>query len=514
MQYRSSFALVAKVRRWWWVVAVLLIGSGMIIGRPATVAAHPLGNFTVNRYSRLLVSPGHLAVQYVLDMAEIPAFQERMRIDADQDGTISTHEQQTYLLAQTEALRQNLRLLADGQPITLHTDSTHLEFPTGQGGLLTLRLSARFVADLPTATYEAQLSYADGNYGSRLGWSEIVVQAADGSTLLASSVPSQDISQELRAYPTDLLQNPLTVSQAEFRVAPGVAGAGPLAQQQMAVQAAPAAAPAADQFAALITRPVDTPLAVVLVLLVAFGLGALHALSPGHGKTIVAAYLVGSRSSTWHALLLGLTTTATHTAGVFALGLITLGVSTWVLPEQLYPFLSLVSGLLVVLLGITLLRLRSAALHHPHDHSHDHPHDHSHHHPFGLHHHHHHDHHHHHHTLPGEGGPTTVRSLLLLGISGGLLPCPSALVVLLSAIALGRVGFGLLLVVAFSLGLASVLTAIGLLLVHARRWFTALPVQRHKHVLKLLPIGSAAIVTLLGVGMVVQALSQAGLLRL
>jgi ABC-type nickel/cobalt efflux system permease component RcnA len=305
--------------------------------------------------------------------------------------------------------------------------------------------------------------------------------------------------------------------------------------------------------------------------------GAMHAMSPGHGKTIVGAYLVGAHATPQHAIFLGLTTTITHTAGVFALGLGTLFFSQYVLPERLYPWLSFISGLIVVDIGLRQLmhRLRQKRVapkatleHHSNDHSHnqpvaatghaaahihahaDHEHDHVDHHESAHSHggahvhahptdHHHarphshddaddrthlhkHDHPHthdhgdghvHSHVTPGsDGEPVTWRSLLALGISGGMVPCPSALVMLLSAIALGRVGFGLLMVLVFSLGLAGTLTALGLMLVSARHLFERMPAQ--VRFARLLPALSALVITLLGVGISTQAMMQIGLLKL
>jgi ABC-type nickel/cobalt efflux system permease component RcnA len=285
----------------------------------------------------------------------------------------------------------------------------------------------------------------------------------------------------------------------------------------------------------------------------------MHAMSPGHGKTIVGAYLVGAHATPQHAVFLGLTTTITHTAGVFALGLGTLFFSQYVLPERLYPWLSFISGLIVVDIGLRQLisRLRQnriasqAARSHQHDdHSHSHTHEpsqthavahvhaqtapHTHSHAEQTHNHHDHSHdrhdhsqpHKHHqlqthdhgdghvhsHVTPGsDGAPVTWRSLLALGISGGMVPCPSALVMLLSAIALGRVGFGLLMVLVFSLGLAGTLTALGLTLVSARHLFERLPTQ--VRLTRLLPAVSALVITLLGVGISTQAVMQIGLLK-
>ncbi len=289
--------------------------------------------------------------------------------------------------------------------------------------------------------------------------------------------------------------------------------------------------------------------------------GAMHAMSPGHGKTIVGAYLVGAHATPQHAVFLGLTTTITHTAGVFALGLGTLLFSQYGLPERLYPWLSFISGLIVVDIGLRQLisRLRQnrvaakAARSHQHDdHSHSHTHEpsehthavahvhaqaapHTHTHAEQRHNHHDHSHdrtdhsqpHEHHqlhphdhgdghvhsHVTPGsDGAPVTWRSLLALGVSGGMVPCPSALVMLLSAIALGRVGFGLLMVLVFSLGLAGTLTALGLMLVSARHLFERMPTQ--VRLVRLLPAVSALVMTLLGVGISTQAIMQIGLLKL
>ena len=251
-----------------------------------------------------------------------------------------------------------------------------------------------------------------------------------------------------------------------------------------------------------------------ITLLTAFGLGAAHALTPGHGKTVVGAYLVGSRGTAKHAVFLGLTTTITHTAGVFLFGLIVLFASQFILPEQLYPWLGVTSGLLVVWIGLSLVYGRWRAMHQPaHHHQHDHHHDHN--------HDHHHDHDHtvgyhthfgigHTHTHP-HNEDITWRSLLALGISGGLIPCPSALVVLLSAIALGRVALGLALITVFSLGLASVLTGIGLVLVYAGKLFQRLPGDNGRFI-QAIPVLSALFITLVGIGITFRAFLEIGLI--
>ena len=291
---------------------------------------------------------------------------------------------------------------------------------------------------------------------------------------------------------------------------------------------------------------------IVATLLAAMVWGAGHALTPGHGKAIVGAYLIGARSTPWHAVYLGLTVTLTHTLGVFALGLIALFASQYVLPEQLYPWLGAVSGLIVVGMGLYMLGQRLGMLvpgrsdphshpHHDHGHSHhadhhheghdhdphagnhhhahSHPHDdhdgNGHHHAHDHHDHDHHDHSHSHghghsHLPPGaDGSPVTWRSLLLLGVSGGLLPCPSALVLLLAAVSMNRAGFGMALVVAFSFGLAAVLTVVGLLFVKGSAVVQRVP--RFTVWQRYLPVASALVITVLGIVLMAEAAMSLGL---
>jgi ABC-type nickel/cobalt efflux system permease component RcnA len=288
------------------------------------------------------------------------------------------------------------------------------------------------------------------------------VQVRPGAgTAVRTSAPATDPTGGLRRYPQDLLASPSDVRDANFTVRPGdgtvAAGAG---------RTASGAASSEDGFAGLLAG--DGVL--VLLLLAAFGWGALHALSPGHGKAMVAAYLVGTRGSTRDAVILGATVTVTHTAGVIGLGVVALGLSAWVLPEQLYPWLTLASGVMVVSVGIAVLRRRVRR----------------------------HDHHHHHHEHR--------RSLLAMGASAGLIPCPSALVVLLGAVAQHRIGLGLVLIVAFSAGLAATLTGIGIAVVHAGKVLARLPVPGR--VVAALPALSAALIVVVGIALTAQAVPQ------
>ncbi|MGD1898257.1 MAG: nickel/cobalt transporter [Phormidesmis sp.] len=263
----------------------------------------------------------------------------------------------------------------------------------------------------------------------------------------------------------------------------------------------------------------------LLSLAGAFLWGALHSMSPGHGKTLVAAYLIGERATPLHAVFLAMTTTITHTLGVFALGFITLFAARYILPEQLYPWLSLVSGSMVVVIGLNLLWQRwrrsqnlakASAIHSHHHHDDDHHHEHGHHHEHN--HHHEHGHHHSHgehshnnHThshLPAAAGEAvTWRKLLLLGLSAGLVPCPAALVLLLGAIAIGNPFSGLVLVLVFSLGLSVVLTALGLILVYAKQMFKQLPAPK-RAIVEWLPTASACGIVVIGTGIFARSLMQ------
>ncbi|GIW07727.1 MAG: hypothetical protein KatS3mg060_2532 [Dehalococcoidia bacterium] len=508
---------------------------------PNAGAAHPLGNFTVNRLSIVTLHPDSIDVHYVLDMAEIPALQEKLAMDRDRDGVLSDDESATARRRLTEQISQNLRLTIDGQPVRLAARRAALSYPPGQGGLMTLRLEIDFAGDYRPTGRPMRGQLVDTNFADRLGYVDVLVRAEEGVGLLETTASLDDPTDRLTVYSDDALSSPRAVREASFLFQVGT----PSLITPILTPVRETVGAAQDAFAALIAEETITPAFVALALLLAMGLGALHALGPGHGKTVVAAYLVGSRGTAAHALFLGATVTITHTLGVFALGFVTLFLSSFILPERLFPWLELISGLLVVAIGVTLFRERlqqafprllrrpalpahdHAELHAlgiPHDHQHDHTHDHDHGHAHGHDHHHDHDHDHgglvhshggttHSHLPPGaDGSRVTWRSLLALGISGGLLPCPSALVVMLSAIALGRVAFGIILIVFFSIGLAGVLTGIGLALVYAGRLFAKLPTAAPLSTLRVLPVVSAAAIVVLGLAITLSALGNTRIL--
>ena len=434
----------ARVARLSLIAAVFVVLSAA----PAALA-HPLGNFSVNHLSTVSISSDRVEVRYVLDQAEIPTVQERGLARGD------------VFQRKLAEIERGLALTVDGRQVDLRpVGRPRLTFPAGAGGLATTRLELTLNAAV-RAPHRIELR--DETFSGRVGW-KAIVSAPGRGTAVRTATPSGDPTGGLRRYPRDLLASPADRREASFSVRPG---RGSLIAPGGGGTGAEGGARAEDGFAGLFADAASGQGVLLLLLAAAFGWGALHALSPGHGKAMVAAYLIGTRGTRRDAVLLGATVTVTHTIGVFALGLVTLGLSQYVLPEDLYPWLTLVSGLMVVVIGAGVLRSRLRRTH-PHSHPHSHDHDHAH----------------------------THRGVLSMGAAAGLIPCPSALVVLLAAIAQHEVALGMLLIVAFSLGLAGTLTALGLAVVHARRFVP--PHIAASRLAALMPAASALLVIAVG----------------
>jgi nickel/cobalt transporter (NicO) family protein len=445
------------------------VAALVVLVTPGTASAHPLGNFTVNGYAGIEIAGSEIYLRYALDLAEIPTYQLGGKVR--EPGFANR-------------LGRQLELTLDGRRAALAVVERRVSSRPGAGGLRTLRLDIVYRG----FGEGRELVFMDKAFPGRIGWREVTVAARDGARVLKTSAPATSESSVLRAYPKDLLRSPLDVSSATATFERGdVAGAPPV------LTTAPAPKHTGGGFEALIEQG-DLSVGVLLLsFLVAAFWGAAHALTPGHGKALVAAYLVGTRGTPRHAFMLGGTVTIAHTAGVFALGFVTLALSQFILPEQLYPWLTLVSGLLVVAVGASVLRQRLRARGGGNEHGH-----------------HHHDHHEHddgagHHH---DDDRLTSRGILGAGVAAGLLPCPSALVVLLSAMALHRVGLGLALIVAFSVGLATTITAIGLVAVLAQRTFGRLSLSGR--IVRALPAVSAALI--LAVGVVITARAIPGVI--
>jgi len=453
--------------------------------------AHPMGNFSVNHYSRLHFRQSGVDLTYVLDLAEIPTFQ------------LGTGWQAKEWVA-------NLALEQNGAKIPWQIRSVSSKTTDGAGGMPILRV----VISADASLTPGKVSYSDLNFPGRAGWKEIVIDHQPDAVLHSASQGATDISKALTVYPTDPSITPpqdlsATVDWSPKPLAPATAivqPAPPRAEKSLgAADTSVRATPATTSFAG---QQPSAPGSVVrgdflsrmlqkrnlgwrlmpLCVVAAFGLGCMHAMSPGHGKTIVAAYLVGSRGTLKHAGLLGLVVTFTHTFTVFLLGLGVLFFQQYVVPEKIIPVLGAVSGLSIVAVGLSLLYRRAQALisgghHHHHSHSHGAGFTHTH---GGS---------THSHTIEGE---ITPGNLIALGVGGGLVPCPSALILMLSAIALGRPGFGLVLLIGFSSGLAMVLMGIGAMALYARHLLPDGHKASQHPAFRLIPVFSSVVVIVLG----------------
>jgi nickel/cobalt transporter (NicO) family protein len=468
-------------------IAALLALLGVAALAPATASAHPLGNFTTNQLVTVSIDERQVNLGVVLDLAEIPTFQLVERYDADGDGAISGAERAPLQAELEREVERGLGVEAAGMPVSLRReDAASLSFPPGQAGLSLTRLELAYVAPLPAGADGVEV--ANEAFADRTGWRAIQVLPGEG-TDVRSSVPATDPTEGLRVYPKDLLQSPADDRSASFDVGPG---SGTVSAPDGISGGEVSEDHGAGGFAGLLTGGDTHGLLILLLLGAAFGWGALHALSPGHGKAMVAGYLAGSRGKPRHAVALGLTVTATHTVSVFALGLITLAASQYILPEDLYPWLGIVSGLLVVAIGVSVMRSRYRRWRELRDGHSDH-------------HHHSHDH--------DDDAPIRTRELLGLGVSGGLVPCPSALVVLVAAISQHRIGLGMVLILAFSVGLAATVTGVGLVTIWGKRLVARLrPEQRlfGGRLSGALPAISASVIVLVGLLITYRAIPTLG----
>ncbi len=524
---------------------LIVLAAAAALLAPAAASAHPLGNFTINLYSGISVVPHEVHVHYAVDMAEIPTYQEtQQRIDANGDGTATETEQQAWATRTAPQLLSQVHLSVGGVPVKLSVDSARMYFHPGQGGLNVLRLDAEFSGSAPTT---GSVHYVDDNYRDHIGWREITALGADGEAVRNSSVPVSSVSDELRAYPANLLQSPRHVTDATFSFAPGESNVVATGSVDSS-----GARPGVigGSFAALVDRSGLSAWVIVFSLLLAIGFGALHAILPGHGKTLMAAYLVGAGGRIRHAVSVGVAVSLMHTVSVIALGLVVLyAESVFPRPEDVYPWLGLVSGIVVIALGTGLFVVRyrarrrgaapfstAVADHHGgHDHGHGHDHDHD-------------DHDqalerelvavsgsnagsnsgsaprlnglavstsateepHTHggrtHVHPVPDGPVLSRKgLTALALAGGILPSPTAVIVLVAGVAIHRVPFALGLIVAFSVGLAAALIIVGVAALSARDLVSR---KMSSRVGQILPLLSALAIAGVGAFLLIRSISQ------
>jgi nickel/cobalt exporter len=564
----------------------VVVGAVLLLLLSAAAAsAHPLGNFTVNSFTALRVQPDQILVDHVTDRAEIPTQQLTFADDPISQSSSAT-QQQSWSIRDCKRVVENLSLVLDGRKLGLRVDSAALRFPPGAGGLPTSRLTCRLISSNLTLHKGSTIAYQDHSADGRVGWHEITA-LGDKATLASSDVPATSRSRALTAYPKDLLSSPLAVKAAQLVASPGgAAAADPLAgtdkpagkEQSRGVDGLTKA------FTDLVGRHQLSVGIGVLAILLALILGAFHAFAPGHGKTVMAAYLVADRGNLRQVTLIGLAVTAAHTLGVLILGLLLSSFATFA-PEKVYPWLGVASGLLLLSIGISLVRAawqrRSLwagpppasdhdhedehERHHEHEHGHEHePAGHTHHHPNehrhlhetpGLQtvslHEHEHEHQHassvavsdhrldvgvgvgvgvavavaaeieligladerpverlvhshggrtHSHAPINPDQPIRLRNVISMGLAGGLVPSPSALVVLVGAIALHRAWFGVILVVFYGAGMALTLVGIGLVLSRLRgRFMSRLTAgSRFGRAFTILPFGTASLICIIG----------------
>jgi ABC-type nickel/cobalt efflux system permease component RcnA len=546
---------------------VVLLGTTALALLPAGAAsAHPLGNFTINTADRLVVTEQGVEVTHVVDLAEIPSValrQARAGADTDGDRDLSERELAAYAELECGRIGPQLDLAVDGSRAPLQLLSSAGRSSEGAAGLPVTRIECSYVTQ---ERPREDVRFSDPVAAERNGWREVSATSLCGP-LLGSDAPEDSPSELLASYPEDLLQSPVDVTSAQFAVDGDAACTSPIAGGVTTDEVAPRGVDRLSRtFTDFLGRKALTVPFALLSVAAAVVFGVLHAMAPGHGKTVMAAYLVGQRGTRRQAVHLGAVVTFTHTASVLLLGLL-LTLGALAAPELVVPITEVLSGVLLALVGVYLvvlaLRRRRAGHEHPHphdqDHDHDHDQDHDHRHehdhphehdhaPHGGQHDHHHtagsgDHHDHPHPVPvGSGrasaraegplvlaarplehshggrththaplpdGPLSWKTLVSMGVAGGLVPSPSALLVLLGATALGRAWFGVLLVLAYGVGMAVTLTVAGLLLLRAqalldRRGWSA---GRGRHLVALLPLLTAGIVVVIGLLLVLRGIS-------
>ena len=438
-------------------------------------------NFGVSHYTRLDLSVNGVDVAYVLELREVPTFTMLRDWKLGAKSSQSALEQKAAEQAQEWA--KGLEFRAAGklvEPRFVSADIRIRDMPDGQH-------VARIASTFKLLGAHSPLQFEDHNYPDRYGWKEIVIASRPGVQIITASHDSTDLTSGLTSVPDspnashqDLRAFVDWRTSTSPAVPPRIAPIPQPDRVQFSSDEKPAPpplVPAKPDFLSHLLAMSQIPLQWVLLgLVVAFGLGGAHALEPGHGKTIVAAYLVGSRGTMKHAALLGAVVTFTHTISVFLLGLAMLVLSKSIVPGNVIKTLEIASGVSIVAIGAMLFYQRLRDLRHPHPHSH----------------------------LPDqqEDGEVTLGSLIALGVSGGLVPCPAALVIMLGAIAFGHTGLGLVLLLAFSLGLAGVLMVVGMFVLYAKRWLPDSDATgRHpilRPLLRVAPVLSALVIVCVG----------------
>ena len=487
---------------------------------PVSIDAHPLGNFTINHLSEISLSGNTARVRYVLDMAEIPTY--AVMRERDPSGRMTPAELRAWAQSQAKSTASDLHLTIAGTELPLSVTDASARTRPGAGGLPTLYLVADYAAPLsqPANALKAAVTYRDGTFPGRLGWRDAIF------------APQTEPTKELTAYPNALLGSPRQTTQLTANLVPGKPAAVTASEGEAVAATNQTNAPSpglarSNQLADMLVLGGKGPWFVVLTLIVAIGLGALHALEPGHGKTLLAVSLVGARATWSQAAILAASLTVAHTAGVLALGFAIILLKGTLVPENIYPWITLLSGVAVAIIGARAVqrqiqqRMPVAHAHaHGHSDAHDHAHPHEHHphaaahaHDGGHAHGHAHDHSHddeahaRSHAIPGTA-PLKFGPTVLAAMSGGVAPCPAALVVLFAAISQNVIAYGLVAIVFFSVGLASTLTGLGIGVVRGASWLQNRPA--FEKFVRYGPLVSAIVISTIGAIMIGQGAVENG----
>lgn len=558
----NKMAQSTKFRNCLWATQSALGLVFLTLVMPAS--AHPLGNFSINQYFSFDLRTPEPALYYLADLAEIPSFAELDLLDTDFDSNVTNDEIKAYLDRRVPGLLENISVFQNGVALPLRLTERRLSLLEGLANMVVFNVVLKLEPegwDWPEPDEVLEFKVVSNNFENDAGVREFKA-LTDGRFDDATAELDQDVLGYQTLVYIDDNQNPVYQDfDAEFRLrlafgtgdvlldpdrvdlfqwtatARAARGAGeatilsgmdePYVEVMMddgaVVQTnsepeVQRPAEKEDVTASLMgriseiiqTKEISMPM-FVIAMAVAVGLGMGHAFSPGHGKTVMAAYLIGERGTVKHALILGGIVTFTHVWSVLALGIVTLYAGEEFSEEQLSFWTGVASGAIIMVIGGMLffrrygafVMARHQAVSHHHDHRHDH--DHHHHHD---HDHHHHDHHGHSHVVEGKDGqPPGYGSIAWLGVSGGIVPCPAALIVLLLAIKFGRLAMGLWLIVAFSLGLAAVLVALGIAVVRASGEIRKRMGERSPYLMAL-PVASSVLITILGFWVVVWTLLQ------
>ncbi len=496
------------------LLRTLLLTASLFVASVFPAAAHPLGNFTINHLTKLSAASHAIDVRYVLDMAEIPTF-SAMRA-ATPDGKMTPDQLAAWGRTQAQALAPELHFALDGRGATLDVDRVVTTTRPGAGGLPTLYLvldgHVPVSGPMPRA-----IAYRDTTYAGRLGWRDVVV------------APQTEPTRELTAYPNALVGSPRAVTAVAVAYAANGAATVTALDTDRAASAGTGGVPSlgrSNQLSDMLSRGTSDPGFVALVFLTAIFLGALHALEPGHGKTLLAISLVGARATVKQAAILASALTVAHTIGVLALGVAINLFKGYFVPESIYPWITLLSGIAIAIIGARAvqrqIQARQPVAHaHAHSHAATHPHEHEHVHEPGGHSHAPGEHAHSHadghvhddleharaHAIPGTA-PLTFGGTVWAAMSGGIAPCPAALVVLLTALAVNQVAYGIFVIVAFSVGLAITLTGLGIAVVRGATWLQGRP--QFERFVTYGPLISAGVISTIGAIMVGQGFAQQG----